>query len=457
MPARRLVILFLALILLPTAALGAKGRQDRQNFPVYPSIRANVHFWEQVYGRYTTTQGILHDKNDLRIIYTVIDLVDWGTPGAARINRKLIKLARQRYKKILTRLGTGKRPVTREEKHVASLFPRRRHSVYLKARDNIRLQIGQKDRFYQGVIRSGAYMRFIKNIFRSYGLPQELAYLPHVESSFNPRAHSKAGAAGLWQFTRSTGRQYLTINDVIDERYDPLLASQAAARLLKENHAFLGTWPLALTAYNYGRNGMLRAVREKKNYENIFRFHRKGHFKFASRNFYPEFLAAMRVARKLEQDRSIILDRPRGTVTVRLRGYAPARQLRSYFGVSEEDFALLNPALRRPVLEGRKHIPRGYLLRLPATRTIRQRLARMGSRFYRPRQIRDRIYIVRRGDTAGAIARRYHLTLTALRVANNLDRNGHIRIGQRLKIPGPAGTADGNIIVLRSRGKRRPG
>ncbi len=455
LPGRHYPILLLVLLLLPVPVLGAK--KGKETFPVYPSIRTNVRFWEQVYGRYTTTQGILHDKNDLNIIYTVVDLVDWETPGAARINRKLIKLARKRYKAILTRLGSGKKPATREERHVASLFPKRRHSVFLKARDNIRLQIGQKDRFRQGVIRSGAYLRSIKNIFRTYGLPLELAYLPHVESSFNPKAHSKAGAAGLWQFTSSTGRQYLTINDVLDERYDPLRASHAAARLLKENYALLGTWPLALTAYNYGRNGMLRALKEKKNYENIFRFHRKGRFKFASRNFYPEFLAAMRVARKLERDRSIILDRPRGTVTVRLKGYAPARELRSYFGVSARDFALLNPALRRPVLEGRKHIPRGYLLRLPATAVIRQKVARMGSRFYRSRQIRDRIYIVRRGDTAGAIARRYNLSLKELKLANNLDRKGRIRAGQRLKIPAPAGSTDKSIIVLRSRGKRRPG
>ncbi|MFP7753374.1 transglycosylase SLT domain-containing protein [Thermodesulfobacteriota bacterium B35] len=455
LPGRHYPILLLVLLLLPVPVLGAK--KGKETFPVYSSIRTNVRFWEQVYGRYTTTQGILHDKNDLNIIYTVVDLVDWETPGAARINRKLIKLARQRYKAILTRLGSGKKPATREERHVASLFPKRRHSVFLKARDNIRLQIGQKDRFRQGVIRSGAYLRSIKNIFRTYGLPRELAYLPHVESSFNPKAHSKAGAAGLWQFTSSTGRQYLTINDVLDERYDPLRASHAAARLLKENYALLGTWPLALTAYNYGRNGMLRALKEKKNYENIFRFHRKGRFKFASRNFYPEFLAAMRVARKLERDRSIILDRPRGTVTVRLKGYAPTRELRSYFGVSARDFALLNPALRRPVLEGRKHIPRGYLLRLPATAVIRQKVARMGSRFYRSRQIRDRIYIVRRGDTAGAIARRYNLSLKELKLANNLDRKGRIRAGQRLKIPGPAGSTDKSIIVLRSRGKRRPG
>ncbi len=455
MPARHRAIFFLILVLM--LASPAHGAKRRQNFPIYPSIQANVHFWELIYGRYTTTQGVLHDKNNLSIIYTVVDLVDWNTPGAARINKNLIRIARQRYKEILTRLGSGKKPATREEKRVAALFPKRRHPVYLKARENIRLQIGQKDSFYQGVIRSGAYIRSIKKIFKRYGLPQELAYLPHVESSFNPRALSKAGATGLWQFTRSTGRQYLTINELVDERYDPLLASHAAARLLKENYALLGTWPLALTAYNYGRNGMLRAVREKKTYENIFRFHRKGRFKFASRNFYPEFLAAMRVARRLERDRSIILDRPRGTITVRLRGYAPASELRAYFGVSREDFALLNPALRRPVLEDRKYIPKGYLLRLPATSVTRRKVAAMGTRFYRSRQIRDRIYIVRKGDTAGAIARRYNLSLKELRIANNLDRHSRIRIGQKLKIPRPAGTANNRIIVLRSRGKRRPG
>ena len=86
--------------------------------------------------------------------------------------------------------------------------------------------------------------------------------MPLVESSFNVRARSRYGAVGLWQFMRSTGRRYLRIGRGIDERMDPLESTRAAARLLKENYEHFGNWPLAITAYNHGRRGILRAVRE---------------------------------------------------------------------------------------------------------------------------------------------------------------------------------------------------
>jgi membrane-bound lytic murein transglycosylase D len=77
----------------------------------------------------------------------------------------------------------------------------------------------------------------------------DLAYLPHVESSFNPKAYSKFGAAGMWQFTRSTGKQYMTVSYAVDERRDPILSSRAAARLLKRNFKKFQNWPMAITAY----------------------------------------------------------------------------------------------------------------------------------------------------------------------------------------------------------------
>jgi len=171
------------LVVLATGSLA----QGRERFPLYPDIKPNVRFWEKIYSRYSTRQGVLHDKHNLGIIYTVIDLVDWGTPGSVRINRELIKLARRHYKKILAELGAGKKPATREEKRVAAMFPANSRLAFRRARDDIRLQIGQKDRFLRGVIRSGAYIHAMKKIFISYGLPAELAYLPHVESSFNPQ------------------------------------------------------------------------------------------------------------------------------------------------------------------------------------------------------------------------------------------------------------------------------
>ena len=451
------LLLCTTLLLSPAAGLCKTAPKKKVAFPVYPVIQANVRFWEKVYGTYTSRQGILHDKNDLSIIYGVIDLVDWNTPGAARINKNLIRMARHRYKKILTDLGRGKKPKSKEEKKVAALFPPRKHTRYLKARENIRLQIGQKDRFLRGVIRSGAYMPDLQAIFRAMKMPVELAYLPHVESSFNPRAHSKAGAVGLWQFTRGTGRDFMTIDNVLDERYDPFLSSQAAARLLKKNYQSLGSWPLALTAYNYGRAGMVRALRAQKTYENILKNHKSRIFKFASRNFYSEFIAALRVARRLEKDRSIIRDRLAATISIRMAGYADAGQLRRYFKLSGKDFARFNPALRDSVLKGKKYIPKGYLLRLPATKLIRQRVAKMGTRFYHSRQIRDTVYTVQRGDTVSSISHRFGVSSRELIRANRLNRKATIRIGQKLVLPtGKSGKSTKRIPVLRGTAKRKP-
>lgn len=428
-----------------------------QLFPTYSCILDNVRFWEDIYSRYSTRQGVLHDKENLAIVYEVVELVNWNEPGSTRINRKRIKLAKWRYKEILSDLADGEKPTSDDEKRVAAMFQAHSKHAYHEARDNIRLQIGQKDRFLKGIIRSGAYLPSIKTIFRTYGLPTELAYLPHVESSFNPKAHSKAGAAGLWQFTRSTGRQYMTINNIVDERYDPLFATRAAAVFLKENFEELESWPLAITAYNYGRSGMKRAVQQKNSYEEIFNTHRTRIFKFASRNFYPEFLAAMNVARRIEKNPAIIPDRPEATISHRMKNYVAAQDLLSYFQVARQDFSRLNPSLRDSVFSGKKYIPKGFLVRLPATARIRNLVGAIPPNIFHTSQIRDREYIVRRGDTAGSIARRYKISLAELVQANGLDRRAMIRIGQKLKIPSPAHLADNAAIVeLRSKAKIKP-
>jgi len=351
----------------PTRSLAA------ENFPLYPCIRANVKFWEDVYSRYSTRQGILHDTDDLSRVYAVIDLVDWEAPDSAKTNSGRIQTAKSRINAILTNLGSGIPPRTVEERRIAGLFPKQRHTTYHEARENIRLQIGQSDRFKEGLIRSGRYLQQFRQIFVSHGLPADLVYLPHVESSYNPKAYSKVGAAGLWQFTRTTGKDFMTINELVDERYDPYLATQAAARLLKENYAQLQTWPLALTAYNYGRAGMVRAVRQEGSYEDIFKSYKQGYFKFASRNFYSEFLAAMRVAKRMGGNPALPFERPEATDIFRLKEEVPIGRLRATFHISPENFARLNPALMQPVLNGEKAVPKGYQVRLPAAKQRKQR------------------------------------------------------------------------------------
>src|SRR4029434_8272057 len=116
---------------------------------------------------------------------------------------------------------------------------------------NVHTQRGIKEQFRDGIVRSGRHVSEFREILTKAGVPEELAFLPLVESSFD-NVRSKAGAVGVWQFTKGTGKLYLTINNKVDERLDPTKAARAAARLLRDNYLALQDWPLAITAYNHG-------------------------------------------------------------------------------------------------------------------------------------------------------------------------------------------------------------
>jgi membrane-bound lytic murein transglycosylase D len=413
-------------------------------FPLYSVIQKNVAFWEEIYGRYTTRQGVVHDARDLGKMYSVIELVDWDFPGSATINATLIRGEKERISNLLAEIAAGKPPRTAEARRIAALFSRDRPASYLQARENIRVQVGQHDRFREGTIRSGRYMLAFKKIFAAHGLPTELAYLPHVESSFNPKAHSKAGAAGLWQFTRSTGSDYLRINTLVDERYDPYLAADAAARLLKKNYQALGTWPLAITAYNYGRAGMLRAMRDKGSYEKIFTSYDQGYFKFAARNFYSEFLAALRVAKRMESSQRYRLAPPESVTSFRLQKATSLTQLCEHLNMTQEHFLQLNPALRKPVVEGIEAVPQGYLVRKPMAKkhqqpTIARQPPQNTPSIRAPKKVAERsqdqniVYIVQKGDTITSIARKFRVPSRTVIAANN--QRSTVNIGVKLSIP----------------------
>jgi membrane-bound lytic murein transglycosylase D len=313
-------------------------------------------------------------------------------------------------------------------------------AVFRSAMRNLRCQTGQKDRFRQGLIRSGAYIDEIKQIFRDAGLPEDLAYLPHVESSFNPQAYSKFGAAGMWQFTRATGKQFMKVGYTIDERRDPILSSHAATKLLRQNYRKLNTWPMALTAYNHGVTGMRRAQRKKGSYERIFKEYRSRIFKFASRNFYSEFLAAREAAKNYRQYfGDLKLNSPLKTHAIELSGYVSLPEVAQHLKLDLAELRALTPALRGPVFRGQKYVPKGYRLQLPIRndRDWNQLITRLPQKLYRHNQKRSTIYTVRRGDTAGKIAKRNGVKLNDLIAVNNLDRRATIYVNQNLRIPLP--------------------
>ncbi len=354
-----------ALLLLPFAIQRAPAGDPAIPYP--PQLQRDVDFWVSVYTRIDTNSGYLHDQYDLAVIY---DTLHFAPDSSPRARQRIVNRARDHYVAELRRIASGREPLSPEDERIKALWgaqatPQR----LLEATEDIRFQLGQANRFRAGLIRSGAWQKDIARALKSEGLPPELSALPLVESSYNPRAYSKVGAAGLWQFMRSTGRRFMRIDRAVDDRMDPFRATDAAAQLLAYNHRILGTWPLAITAYNHGVAGMRRAVEKLGTTDivTIVRNYQSRTFGFASRNFYVSFLAALKVERDPQKYFGTIVPlREERFREVRMPAYVDVRPLERVLNLDPETLRELNPALRPAVWRGRLAVPRGYQLRLPA-------------------------------------------------------------------------------------------
>jgi membrane-bound lytic murein transglycosylase D len=384
--ARCLAVLLLCSALLPVAPLRAQEAELplaaalQPGIPQPPELEPDVRFWMRVYSEVSTNEGFVHDARDLAVVYETLHFAP-DAPPAQR--QQQVSAARERYQSILRRLSSGAPPEGDEEQRVRSLWREADDLRLGLAADDVRFQLGQSDRFRAGLVRAGTWESHIAQSLAALGLPREIAVLPHVESSFQPEAMSKAGAAGLWQFIRSTGRRFLRIDRAVDERLDPYRATEAAAQLLAYNYRVLGTWPLAITAYNHGAAGMRRA-REQLGTDDIVRIVRDYHspsFGFASRNYYASFLAALRLDREPEKYFGALQRRP-DTPSFELALPQATRidVLQKALGVELATLRSLNPALRAPVWNRAQAVPRGYHLRLPLERAdldAQQLLARL--------------------------------------------------------------------------------
>ena len=413
-------------------------------------IEPDVRFWVRVYTEVTTNGGLVHDDRKLDVVYEVMRFPE----NLARAERqRQVQEAKERYSAILRRLASGGSASSPEEMRVRALWPETTSARALnEAAGRVRFQLGQADRFRAGLIRAGEYEAHIAETLANMGLPAELSALPHVESSFDPAAYSKAGAAGLWQFMRSTGRRFMRIDSTVDERMDPYRSTVAAAQLLQFNYDLLGTWPLALTAYNHGAAGMRRAKEKQGTADivTIIRTHQSRTFGFASRNYYVAFLAALEIDRNPEQYFGALTRRAEvKTQAFELPAYVPVSALERTLGVDRQILRALNPSLTAAVWSGERFVPRGFVLRLPEESALAAdpgaRLASLvqGERF--DAQKVDRTYRVRSGDTLSRIASANGTTVTALMRLNDLHSANQVRVGRVLQLPGseprPAATA----------------
>jgi membrane-bound lytic murein transglycosylase D len=438
-PWRPLLAVALLMALTPVAA-------QAESIPRPEGIQQDVNFWVRVYTEVTTNEGLLHDERNLTVVY---DTLKFGAGTSPRDRQRLVDDRRDRYIAALRRISAAlpsesdRDALSAEDKRILALWGPNPSAILLRdATQRIRFQLGQSDRFKEGLIRSSSWSAHIAETFANQGLPPELAVLPHVESSFNAAAYSKVGAAGLWQFMRSTGRRYMRVDDAVDERLDPYRSTEAAAQLLAYNYRVLGSWPLALTAYNHGAAGMRRARETvgSDDFVKINRTYNSRTFGFASRNFFPSFLAALTIDENPEKYFGQLERRPEQKFReVTLPAYVRLSTLERTLGLDREQLRGLNPAWRPAIYSGTRLVPRGYRLRLPAESAEKWTADLLASKLppneLYAGQITERTHRVRKGESLASIAPRYGLSAQRLAQMNNLSVNAQLRAGRRLALP----------------------
>jgi membrane-bound lytic murein transglycosylase D len=345
-------------------------------------LEHRIEFWKQVFTKYGADDVIVHDRFYVNLIYAIAD-----EDNADRTMRN-VKDGLLEIRDGLSSAAQLSEPASKIREAIVDAGLEPSASLLDELSDRIHTQRGVKERFRSGIIRSGRYVESFQKIMEDHGSPAALALLPLVESSYE-NARSVAAAVGVWQFTRPTSRDYLVVNRRVDERLDPVKSAHAAAKLLKDNYDALGSWPLAITAYNHGRGGMLRAKAEQgSELPTIISEYRSPLFGYASMNFYSEFLAAIDVYEH-RQD---------------------------YFGM----LALDRPSTPSPVKVVTTARP---------TETVRAEQTTAA----RPTPPRATSYTVRRGDTLSEIAQRFRTSIQQLAARNKLA--GHsIYAGQILII-----------------------
>lgn len=298
------------------------------------------------------------------------------------------------------------------------------------------------------------YMPIFEEALDAYGLPLELKYLPIIESSLNPRAVSRAGASGLWQFMLTTGKMYgLESNSLVDERRDPIKATWAAARYLKELYNIYGDWNLVIAAYNCGPGTINKAIRRAKgstDYWEIYSFLPR-----ETQGYVPAFIAANYVM-TYYCDHNICplkTDMPASSDTIQVTQKLHLQQVSDLCGISMEQLQSLNPQYKHNIVPGNT---KPQTLRLPTTHISRfidlqdTIYNHRASELLSNRKITEVKYHseskqavagkgklvyhkIRNGETLGSIASKYHVRVKDIQRWNGMS-NTRIRAGKRLKI-----------------------
>lgn len=349
-------------------------------FSVPESLKPNVAFWTNIYSSYDSHQVVFFDEGDPSIIYAVLDLPKVPGEISSPKYRPQVKKRYQEIEKILQAFGTVPSTATmttdsskldqnsEDYKYIHKLLSSRHLIGKQDWAKRLRCQNGLKSQFALGLKMSGRYADEMKAILKSQALPSELLAIVFVESLFFLDAVSHADASGPWGFLSETGGRFgLKFNRFVKESRDPALATLAAALYLKKSIKELGEWPLAITSYNYGLAGMIRACTNlsTKDIAKIINEWDSPIFKFASKNYYSEFLAALHVYSNAQLFFPHVKpDAPWRYELVQIQKPVFAPDLVKVAAVTRQELADLNPSLTKETLDGKEVIPADFTLRV---------------------------------------------------------------------------------------------
>jgi membrane-bound lytic murein transglycosylase D len=397
---------FSLLVLVPVELLA-----QADPFTVPPGLEKQVEFWKRIFTQHSFTQLVFFDPQDMGTIYEVMEV------GEDNRSNEFINGERSRIA-----------------------------ATYGVSVERVYAQRGVREKTMAGLKRAGRHLNQMQQIFRERGLPVEISYLPMVESSFDINVRSYMGALGMWQFMPATGRNFsLRVDNAIDERRDPLESTRAAAAYLNQAYDMLGSWPLAITSYNYGPAGIARATAEmgSTNLVDLIRGYNNPYWGFAPKNFYAEFLAAVDIGKNLPRYfPELVLDAPVVLHEHELASRSSLDAVAAARGISKEHLLAWNPALTPQA----RFLPAGYRVKLPADASAEpifevaqyqepQQPAARPSFRAKPPQAKVVRHQVMPGETLTTIALRYGASVQRILQANGLRQANFVRVGSTLVIP----------------------
>jgi membrane-bound lytic murein transglycosylase D len=380
----------------PNALGGRFPEAKEQDFPTDPFVRRQVRFWEAIFQKYKSNSVVIHDLDDP---LAMIDVIDFGRyiTGDGKVTSiedsdqtNLVKKYIDRYNVAVERFAkyqAGALKFGPIEQRLFEVYNREPQSLARLYAGNVKFrgQGGLADTFLAAANRAQEYMPYMEATFKKYGLPITLTRLPFVESMFNLNARSKVGASGIWQFMPETAKEFMYVGHLADERNNPYKATHGAAQLFKVNYRELGSWPLAVTAYNHGRAGMSKAARELGTSQlgSIINNYKSSTFGFASKNFYAEFLAAARTYDMMKRTGMVTATtKASGVETIALSRPLSVREIALRAKISIDVIGKMNPCLTNASLGSRSDmpLPHGYEIRLPKSeaRILRRALVDLG-------------------------------------------------------------------------------